>query len=317
MFSVSGHITYYANPQVNVSGVKVDMDGLTDQTVMTTSTGSYSANIAGGSTVEVIPSKTGSFGTGVSSLDASRVLQAVAGLITFTPMQRLACDVTGDGTLSTVDAQRILQFSAGLINQFPVAQQCGSDWLFYPSPDPLQNQEVVLPTIAGFNCQLGNIVMTPLLNPAPNQDYEGILFGDCTGNWTPTAGSLRQRAAGTTVETGAARHAPGDQLLIPIYVRAHSPFTALDLQVAYDPKVLELTTVMPRGSAAHAMTGISNQQPGLVAVSLASASPIDPSLGVMLILQFHRTGAVGANAVRLVQAQVDEQTTAVTSHSTR
>jgi len=65
------------------------------------------------------------------------------------------------------------------------------------------------------------------------------------------------------------------------------------------------------------MTGISNEQPGLVAISLASASPIDPSLGVMLILEFHSSGTVGANAVRLVQAQVDERATAVTTHSAR
>jgi hypothetical protein len=294
------------------------LNDVTDQTITTNATGNYSGNVAGGTTVQVVPSKMGAFGSGVSALDASRILQAVAGLITFTPLQRLACDVTGDGSLSTVDAQRILQYSAGLINRFPVALNCGSDWVFYPSPDPLNNQQVVPPTIGSGNCRAGNIVLSPLLTPAANQNFQGILFGDCTGNWTPTTGALHQVApSGMTVQTGAPRHAPGHELLIPVYVHAHTPFTALDLQVVYDPDVLTLTSVVPRGSAAGAMTGINNEEPGQMGVSLASASPIDPSLGVMLILEFHSTGTVGRNAVRLVQAQVDEQTTAVTTHPAR
>jgi sugar lactone lactonase YvrE len=329
--SISGRVTYYSNSQIAVPAADVAVSGgpAGQTTHSSTSTaGSYTASNLATGTWSVTPDKQGGFGNGVSSLDAARVLQAVAGLITFTPLQRIACDVTGDGTLSTLDAQRILQFSAGLINKLPVAQACGSDWAFYPSPGQAPNQQVVPPSISNGNCQPGNIVLNPLLGQVTNQDFQGILFGDCTGNWTPASAALRQVAPSsqalrqvapssqTSVRTGPPRRAPGHQLLIPIYVREHEPFTALDLQVSFDPSTLTLTSVVPRGSAADAMTGISAESPGTVVVSLANATPIDPSLGVMLVLEFHATGTVGSNPVQVVQAQVDEQATTVSAHST-
>jgi len=310
-------VTYYSNSQISVPSVEVDMTGPQTVTLQTNSSGAYAATNVPGGTWQITPSKHGSFGNAISSLDAARVLQAVAGLITFTPMQRIACDVTGDGTLSSLDAQRILQFSAGLISQLPVAQACGSDWAFYPVPDQMPNQQVIGPTISGGNCQEGNVVLNPAVAQASGQDFEGILFGDCTGNWTSTSASLVQvaQSSKTTVRAGPPRRAPGHQLLIPIYVRAHAPFTALDIQVSFDPSTLSLTSVTPRGSAAGAMTGTSAESPGTVVVSLANATPIDPSLGVMLVLEFHVSGTVASNPVQLVQAQVDEQPTTVATHS--
>ena len=136
---------------------------------------------------DVEPSKLGGFGNAVSALDAARVLQFVAGLTTFTPLQRLACDVTGDGTVSALDAQRILQFSAGIITQFPVAAGVRrSDWLVLPARP---GQQIVLPSVSGGACQQGNIVLQGLNTSVSNQNFSAILFGDCTGNWTPSGGA--------------------------------------------------------------------------------------------------------------------------------
>ncbi|MFN8641333.1 MAG: dockerin type I repeat-containing protein [Candidatus Binatia bacterium] len=51
----------------------------------------------------------GAVGAAISALDATYVLQAVAQLRTLSPEQALACDVTGNGSLSTVDATLLLQ----------------------------------------------------------------------------------------------------------------------------------------------------------------------------------------------------------------
>jgi len=137
------------------------------------------------------------------------VLQFVAGLITFTDDQRLAGDVTGNGTVSALDASFILQFQANLLGKcsitmmmmcstnsdcpsgetcvehFPVADKCGSDWVFVPDPTIVPNQTLVQPVTGGASCQQGAIVYDPASPPVEGQDFIGILFGDVTGNWTP------------------------------------------------------------------------------------------------------------------------------------
>ena len=253
----------------------------------------------------------------MSSLDAARVLQAIAGITTFTSLQRLACDVTGDGSLSALDAVRILQFSAGVITQLPVAQMCGSDWLFYPTPDTVQNQQVVLPSVTAGACRPGNIVLNPLLVQASNQDFDAILFGDCTGNWTPSSGAaLRQLApSAATVHAGALRRAAGTRVRLPVYVQAGAPFQALDVKIGYDASALVLRSVRAHGAAAQALIGVSDDQAGMVGVSLANAQPIDPNAGAVLVFEF--TGDGSGTPVHLLSAQVDERTARVVAHGAR
>ena len=113
--------------------------------------------------------------------------RSVAGLRTLDPEQRLACDVTGNGTLSALDAAIILQQTVSLISMFPVAQTCASDWLFVPIPAAAANQHVIPPqnTAAVNPCQPGAIEFRPLAGQLANQDFAAVLIGDCTGNWQP------------------------------------------------------------------------------------------------------------------------------------
>src|SRR5207249_2167691 len=120
-------------------------------------------------------------GEGVSTLDAVYVLQALAGLRTFSSSQRLACDVTGDGTLSALDAVRILQYKVGLISTLPVADTCASDWVFVPASAGA-NAQVVEPAVSSGSCQTGAVEFQPLTGTLTNQDFSAVLFGDCTGN---------------------------------------------------------------------------------------------------------------------------------------
>lgn len=309
--ALSGRITYYNNGQVAVPGVDVSLAGAQSQTVKTTSSGSYSANLPAGRWV-VEPSKQGSIGNSVSSLDAARVLQVIAGMTSFNNLQRLACDVTGDGTLSALDAVRILQLSAGVIDQLPAASMCRSDWLFYPSPATMPNQKAVLPLVDNV-CRPGSIIMDPLQTTATNQDFDAILLGDCTGNWTAsTGGALRMHSSsGPSVHSGTPRRLPGGRIRLPIYVQAGTPFQALDIKLSYEYTALSLVSVRPRAAAAEALTSVSNERPGLVSISLASARPMAPSAGVLTI-EF--AGDESAAHLRLLSAQVDEQPARVVTH---
>jgi hypothetical protein len=182
---VAGHIRYYRGGAA-VSGVTVRLNGASEQTTQTDGDGSYAFTGAPEGDWEVEPAKTGGAGSGISSFDATHVLQAVVGTRSFDALQTLACDVTGDGTVSSLDAARILQYQVGRIDRFPVAESCGSDWVFVPDPASASNQRLVEPEM-GQGCPRGAISFEPLSGMVEGQDFVGILFGDCTGNWQPPA----------------------------------------------------------------------------------------------------------------------------------
>lgn len=183
--ALAGQVRYYADGS-GVAGVAVDLSGPAQAAATTDASGAYVFDDPGAGSWQLAPRKFGELNAAVSALDAVYALQAVVGLRTFTDAQRLACDVTGDGTVSAFDAARILQFVIGLLARFPVAENCGSDWIFVPDPAAASNQHLVGPQMAPV-CAPGAILFEPLAPPAMGQDFLAIALGDCTGNWRPAA----------------------------------------------------------------------------------------------------------------------------------
>ena len=226
-----GHILYYSgNGPVDAAVVHVDGTSLPDAESDTG--GGYVVPDAVPGTWALRPEKTGGFGNGVSALDAAYILQADVGRRTFDDMQRLACDVTGNGSVSALDAARILQFAVGLRSRFEVAEACGSDWAFVPVPAPAEGQAVQPPFISGGICQPGAISFDPFGAPVANQDFRAVLFGDCTGNWSSGAGGGAAAVASerTRVRIGRARRISGGRLRVPIEVRTGASAQALSLE---------------------------------------------------------------------------------------
>ena len=181
---LSGKIVYYQGDRP-VPAVTVDLLGSPPQSTLTDTNGDYSFGVVAGTTTTLRPSKLGGSNNGITSDDASQILQRQVGLVSFDALQSLACDVTGNGTITSLDAARILQYQVALISRFPVAEACGSDWLFLPNATPADNQTPMDPQISSGTCQPGAIGYDPLVPPAAGQGFTAILFGDCTGNWTP------------------------------------------------------------------------------------------------------------------------------------
>jgi hypothetical protein len=104
-------------------------------------------------------------------------------------LQFIACDVTGNGEVSSLDVARIQQFRLGQLSTLPVTELCGGDWGFFPDPIPAANQTVRPLELTGvvpfISCQPGAIDYSPLVSSVANQNFIAILFGDCTGNWAP------------------------------------------------------------------------------------------------------------------------------------
>ncbi|MDX2170296.1 MAG: hypothetical protein SF182_24705 [Deltaproteobacteria bacterium] len=307
---LGGSITYYMGNHANVPAVALTLTGAAPTSTETNSRGDYSAIVQTG-TWAVEPAKAGGFSNAISSLDAARVLQVLAGLATFNAQQRLACDTTGDGTLSALDAVNILKFSAGVIARLPVADRCNSDWLFYPTPAEVGGQQIVYPALAGGNCQQGNILYNPLSASAANQDFSAMLFGDCTGNWT-NGSSLRRVGATATVHAGAPRAARGGMVRVPIYVQSSAAFQALDLRLGFAADAGHLVAVRPTGVAEDAMVS-QRSSDGTLSISLASGRPLAASQGSVLLLEFRVAGDADLDAV-LLGAQVDERPAAVVNH---
>jgi hypothetical protein len=206
------------------------------------------------------------------------------------------------------------------VNDLPLATMCGADWIFYPSPDPFQNQQITTPLMGAGGCRPGDIslTLTSALSVATNQDFDAIAIGDCTGNWTPASGAFRLAApSGATVHAGAVRAGRGHTSRLPIYVQSAAPFSALEVKLTYDPAVLRLRAVLPHGAAADALIGVHDDEAGTLTVTLASAAVIDGSSGPVLLVEFSNATATGDAALQLIQARVDDQPARLVNHAAR
>ena len=121
---VHGKVSYYMCGSA-VPGVEVALNGTSSRMAMTGFDGEFDFADVSDSEIELHGSKNGDVRS-ISALDAAYALQAVVGNRVLTPQQRIACDATGDGTVSALDATRILQRAIGAIATFPVADRCGS-----------------------------------------------------------------------------------------------------------------------------------------------------------------------------------------------
>lgn len=177
--SVRGTIRYYQGDRP-VGSVTVQGTGASTST---STDGTYLLSDLEPGPFQIAPRKLGDLRDAVSSLDSAYATQASLGIRTLSGDQRLACDVTGNGTVSSLDAARIVQVVLGIIPRLPVADRCGADWAFVPDPLSVPHQQVVPPQVEGGMCTDGAIRFDPLAGHVSGQDFRAVLFGDCTGNW--------------------------------------------------------------------------------------------------------------------------------------
>ena len=271
--------------------------------------GQYSFSDMTAGTLELEPQKTGDLQGSVSAYDAAIVLQAVAGWRQLDPMQQLACDVTGNGQVSALDAARIMQVAVGALAHFPVADTCGSDWAFVPAPATLPNQRVVEPRLGTTSCQPGIIMFDPLLGDAAQQDFTGVPFGDCSGNWSAASmqrSGLLKLSRDMRVRLGTARQRDDGQWAVPLYVASSAPYQAIDAQISYDPAV-HPTDLRAVGGAHDAMVSYQADGNGGLKIALASAVPLAGDGSLVAVLTFDGPpNAATAPLARLLNVAIDE-----------
>jgi choice-of-anchor B domain-containing protein len=317
-FRISGDVLHYASG-LPVGSVEVQLQGPSSSSASTDSAGSYLLEGLPSAAWTVEPRKVEA-GTHleIGALDAVYVLQAGIGERQLDPWQQLACDVTGNGSLSSLDASQILRYSVGLITQFPVAELCDSDWVFAPQATVQANQQLRQPQVAALLCQRGAIGFSPLSADATGQSFAAALLGDCTASWEPATGSqaalVPRTAASPHVRLGRPRRgrsraANRRSVRVPLYAAASSPFNALDINVRYNRAMLRAVGVRQAALAGSAALAYNTETPGQLRIALASATAFQQSSRPLLHLVFETRSRRALRSLRrsvyLLEARID------------
>jgi hypothetical protein len=169
-FSISGYTKYYKSPNFYpVANTQMFLTGGQLLNTLTDVNGYYSfAALTGFLNDTVTPRKINAANqAAITSYDAALILRHVVGMITLDSLQRIAADVSGNGSISSFDAAQVLQYAVAIRHHFPAGYRPGSDtvdWAFRPAYK----------------------AYTPLQSNQTDQNYVSILYGDVSGNWTPS-----------------------------------------------------------------------------------------------------------------------------------
>jgi hypothetical protein len=261
-----------------VPGVLISAAGSTPVSATTDSTGSYLLSGLGSGAYTVTPTKSGDV-NGISGLDAARVAQHVAGLIVLTPNQQIAGDATNNGSLSGLDAARIAQTVAGISNTGITGQ-----WKFLPASRSYPSVTTAL----------------------TNENYEAILVGDVTGNWT----SGVPRADRETEDRESDRGDADGELIVPVSIgdTTGKGIVAYDFTVVFDPDVVRPANspVDVAGALSDGWSVVHNvQTPGRMRVIAFSTGELTGK-GVLLRLRFHVLAGGEAARLRWADLQLNE-----------
>jgi hypothetical protein len=287
MRRVKGRVRYFSADRP-VPGVTVQLSGPSQTSMFTDGAGEYDFPSPAQASWLITPRKTGAASSAISSLDAAFVLQKVVGLQNFNVYQSAAGDVTGNGSVSSLDAARILQLKVGILSRFDVANNCDSDWVFFPMPAPAQNQTISDPQISAGTCKMGHISLSPLVGAAVAQDFYGVAFGDVTGNWMPPPSGTHGEGARRSriVRLGRAQGRRTRRVVVPVSVLGNTPFSALDLEVGYDSNRFRAIRARAVGQGRQGILQANTASPGLIRLSMASGEAMMGGPEPLIQLEF-------------------------------
>jgi sugar lactone lactonase YvrE len=306
-FSLSGSVRYFGNSApVDAALLGLDATTASDVSTQTGTSGSFAFTNVAADAWTLTPSRNGGAAGAITAIDATVVLESAVGLRTLSANQKIACDTNGNGTVTAIDASLILQYRVGLLSKIPIAETCGTDWTFVPTPAMEQNQAITLPVISPTGCQPGSVTYNPLTSSADVQDFTGVLFGDCNGSWqTGGGGGAQQLGAQAKLRVGRLRR-QGNTLWAPLFVTGATNIRAFEIVIGYDSSRLAAPALRTTNAIDGAMLRVNRDVPGRVSVALASTIPIHP--GRVLWLHFSSASThVPRSALRILHANVESK----------
>ncbi|MBL7086720.1 MAG: T9SS type A sorting domain-containing protein [Candidatus Cloacimonetes bacterium] len=225
-FDISGSIGYFSDGDA-VPNVILELTGDSTYSTTTNESGDYFlVDIPGGNYVST-PSKDDDLG-GLSGLDASRIARFSVGLYSFDCMQGISSDVSMNGSTSGLDASRVARYAALLITELNTD---GIDWVFTPESVPECGD---WPPIVYENTR----DYTPLESDLTDENFIGIRLGDVSGNWSP---GVREPISYESFEITEIETGINSTLRIPVIIDKISAIEGIDICIAFNPEVLQLT----------------------------------------------------------------------------
>lgn len=286
--TITGTVTYgnAAAPPKYISNATVTGAGSPNVATVTgapgANAGQYSLTGFGSGGYTVSLSKT-TGQNGITSNDAARVAQHVAGTVFFTNNnQKVSADVSGNNVISSNDAAQIARFVTGL------GAPIGSTglWRFFVAPGP-SFPVGASPTSRTYASVTSNIA---------GEDYIGLLIGEVTGNWVPSAAKpVGAPTRNIAVNLPKLVAAADQQIIVPVNISeaANDNIISYEFNLRYDPTVIQplADPVDLTGTVSRALKAVANaEEPGLLRVAVYGATPID-SGGVLLNLRFKAVGS--------------------------
>jgi len=221
----------------------------------------------------VTPTKT----TGVNSItsfDAARIAQHVAGSQPLMGNQLVVADVSNNGTISSFDSGQLARYVAGT----PPYGSTGL-WKFTPA----------------------NRMYDSVTSELDGEDYVALLMGEVSGNWNNTgARAASVPSTDLFIELPHELTDAGRDVLLPITIRgtAGKEIISYEFDLMYDPAFLqpqahaiELDETVSRGL----FSVVNGAEPGRLRVVVYGPTPIE-SDGVLLYLRFNTCGAPGSTS---------------------
>lgn len=307
--SIAGAL-HYVGSAIAIGDVDLIANGASTQRTRSDAAGSYGFDNLTPGNWTIAPSKSDPNNPAVGALDAAWALQASVGSRQLDRAQRIACDVTGNGTVSSFDAARILQKLVGRLDRFAVAETCGSDFFFTVGSRPAAMQ---LPVLSSGSCTPVTITYGDLHGSVANADFGGAVFGDCTLNAPRSVGLSRNRSsrlaaatAAPAVQLSAPLRSRRRYLRFPVRVTGVDSFEAVDLTLTYDADTLRLVRLRKAKNTGRSIVRSGDLAAGRSRVVLAAPHPVEIDAYPVLMLIFERVGR-GRGKVAIASAVIDDQ----------
>lgn len=276
--TVSGKVTY-GNSVIEKPVVRTTLNGTgsVNNSTMTDLNGLYNLSGFGSGAYTVTPTKSGDV-NGITAFDSAMIAQHVVGLTTLNATQGIVADVSANSAVTSFDAALIAQYVVAIPNS-----SITGTWKFAPVNRSYTNVET----------------------NQTNQNYQALLMGEVSGNWTAPAsfsglykfeGNLQPDMV-VAVNTPNLFSSPGASLTVPLQVQDTTGQGIISYQydLAYDANV-----ITPQGSPCEVAGTLSSMllatcnpaTPGLLRVAVFGSMPLSGT-GVLMNLKFTVVGTAG------------------------
>jgi len=283
---ISGTVTYgnAAVPPKYISNVTITGAGSPMVTTTTAApggtAGQYSLSGFGAGSYTVTPTKTGGQNNAINSFDAARVAQHVTGISILTGNAFLSADVSNNGNVTSFDAAEIANFT---VSSTPIG--IAGTWKFIPVSK----------------------TYISIITDLTAEDFEGLLMGEVSGNWTNTGarpgpnadcGLRIAECEEIAIDLPTVDASADTEIVVPVNVEgiANKGVISYEFDLRYDPSVMQplVDAVDVSGTISRGLSVVTNAtEPGLLRVVVYGAYPIDEN-GVLLNLRFSAVGGVGS-----------------------